>query len=133
MLLGDISTVLCITVCRNFLYFLNLCSLLENFGLWGTILCWSCTFPVQLFFNDPASIFPLLTASGTTLDREYWMIYGGPRFLAVVWFGSSRPLHPLRELSFFLSLPVCRRSSLLTEERGVGGGRGAKSYDREKT
>jgi hypothetical protein len=31
-----------------------------------------------------------------------------------------------------LSLPVWRRSSLLTGEGEVGGGRGAKSSDREK-
>ncbi len=37
---------------------------------------------------------------------------------------------PVRTLSPFLSLPVCRRSSFLT--RGEGG-LGAKSYNREKT
>ncbi len=44
------------------------------------------------------------------------MIYGGPSFLAVVaiW------LFPLsHQSSLFLSLPVCRRSGLLTGE-GVG-------------
>ncbi len=50
------------------------------------------------------------------------MIYRGPGFLAVIWFGSlptpSSQLS-LSKLSLFLSLPVCRRSSLLT-----GGGRG---------
>jgi hypothetical protein len=40
------------------------------------------------------------------------MIYRGPGFLAVVWFGFSP--YPLRKLSVFLSLPVYRRSSLLT-------------------
>jgi hypothetical protein len=35
------------------------------------------------------------------------------------------------KLPLFLSLPVCRRSILLTGEEG-GGGRGAKSDDREK-
>ncbi len=40
-------------------------------------------------------------------------------------------LSPISKLSLFLSLPVCRRSSLLTgEEEGIGGG--AKSYDGEK-
>ncbi len=46
------------------------------------------------------------------------MIYGGPGFLAVVRYGSS-PYLVISRLSLFLSLPVCRRSSLLTEE-GVG-------------
>jgi hypothetical protein len=56
--------------------------------------------------------------------REYWMIYRGPGFLAVVWFGiSPTPSHttsPVSKLSLFLSLPVCRRSSLLTEKGGRG-------------
>ncbi len=39
------------------------------------------------------------------------------------------PPSPVSKLSLFLSLPVCRRSSLLTRE-GERGGRGAKSYDR---
>jgi hypothetical protein len=36
------------------------------------------------------------------------------------------------KLSLFLRLPVRHRSSLLSRKVGVGGGRGAKSYDREK-
>jgi hypothetical protein len=61
------------------------------------------------------------------------MIYRAPGFLAVVLFGSSPTpfLHLSNNLPLFLCLPVCRRSSLLTG-RGVGDGRGAKSYDREK-
>ncbi len=41
---------------------------------------------------------------------------------------------PVRKLSLFLSFPMYRRSNLLSEEkgRGLGGGRGTKSYDREK-
>ncbi len=42
--------------------------------------------------------------------REYWMIYRGTGFLAVVWFGSS-PTFP--QLSLFLSLPVCPRQVYL--------------------
>ncbi len=38
------------------------------------------------------------------------------------------PPSPISNLSLFLSLPVCRRSS----DRERGGGRGAKSYDSEK-
>ncbi len=80
--------------------------------------------------------------------------YRGPDFLAVV---RLPPPPPVSNLSFFLSLPVCRWSSLLTGEDGGGGGgggfvgggggvgggaggggggggggRGTKSYDREK-
>jgi hypothetical protein len=47
------------------------------------------------------------------------------------------PAHPLppsppSKLPLFLSLPECRRSSLLTGEVGEVVRRGAKSYDREK-
>ncbi len=59
--------------------------------------------------------------------KEYWMIYRGPRFLAVVWFGSQpTPFHPLpvSKLSLFLTLPVYRR-----QPRGWGR---IESYDGEK-
>jgi hypothetical protein len=58
--------------------------------------------------------------------REYVMYYRGPGFLAVVWFGSF-PIpfpFPVSKLSLFHSLPLCRLSSLLTEDRGRGGERG---------
>ncbi len=49
------------------------------------------------------------------------MIYKGPGFLAVTWLGSSlAPFphpSPVRKLSLFLSLPVCRRSSLQKIEK----------------
>jgi hypothetical protein len=57
--------------------------------------------------------------------REYWMIYRGPGFLAVLWFGSSPTL-----LTLFLSLPVSP-VELIDGRRG-GGGRGAQSYFHEK-
>ncbi len=64
------------------------------------------------------------------LASEYWIIYRGPDFFAVVWFGSSPrpspPHSPVSKLSPFLSIPVWRRLSLL-----AGGGGGAKSDDRE--
>ncbi len=47
------------------------------------------------------------------------MIYRGPDFLAVVWFGSSPTRFspsPVTSLSLFLSLPVCHRPSLMTWE-----------------
>jgi hypothetical protein len=58
--------------------------------------------------------------------REYWMIYRWPVFLAVVWFGSSLTPSPpaVSKLSLFLSLPVCRRLSIIT---GEGGGRWGRS------
>ncbi len=63
--------------------------------------------------------------------REYWMIYRGPGFLAVVRFGSSpTPFPPLSRrqvVSLSQCSFVCRRSSLLTEE---GGRRG--EVEREK-
>jgi hypothetical protein len=54
---------------------------------------------------------------------EYWMIYRGPGFLAVVWFGTSSVPSPVSKLSLFLSLPVCRRSILLTRKGGREGRR----------
>jgi hypothetical protein len=47
------------------------------------------------------------------------MICGGPGFLVVVRYGSSP--YPVIKLSLFLSLPVCRRSSLLSGEGVVEG------------
>jgi hypothetical protein len=80
---------------------------------------------VKSFLGDILELF--LVSS-----REYWRIYNGPGFLAVVWFGSfptlPRPL-PLpfssvskAKLSLFLSLSAGRRGSLLT----------AMSYDDKK-
>jgi hypothetical protein len=39
---------------------------------------------------------------------------------------------PVIKFSPFLCFPVCRQSSLLTREEGLGEGEGAKSYDSEK-
>ncbi len=65
--------------------------------------------------------------------REYWMIYGGPGFIAVAWIGSS----PTPSLPY---LPSVSSTSDTQEdwerdgrERGEGvRGRGANSYDGEK-
>ncbi len=54
--------------------------------------------------------------------REYWKIYRGTGFLSVVWYGSSPAPSPsflVSKLSLFLSLLVCRQTSLPT---GEGGG-----------
>ncbi len=66
------------------------------------------------------------------VSREYWMIYRGPGFLAVVWFGSSPTpppsanclsLSPPLSLSPHLSkLIVCRRSSDGSGRRGMEEG-----------
>jgi hypothetical protein len=46
------------------------------------------------------------------------MLYRVPGFLAIVLFGSptTRPPSPASKMSFFVSLPVCRRSGLLKGE-----------------
>ncbi len=54
--------------------------------------------------------------------REYWMIYRWSGRLAVLWFVSSStyfPHSPVSNFSLFLSLALCRRSSLPTGE-GLG-------------
>ena len=50
------------------------------------------------------------------LAREYLIYYRGPGCLAVVWYDLF-PLSPISKLSLFISLPVCRRLSLLTQNR----------------
>ncbi len=50
------------------------------------------------------------------------------RRLAVVWFGSSPTPLSRQQMSFFLSLPVCRQQL----PGAGGGGRGVKSHDGEK-
>ena len=55
-------------------------------------------------------------------SREYRMIYLGPGFLVVVWLGPSitpSPTSRQQVVFFYLSLPVCRRSSW--RERGLKG------------
>ncbi len=53
-----------------------------------------------------------------------------PSFLAVKFGSFPLPSSPsVRKLSLFLSLPVCRRSSLLTEEGGGGDVAGAKTTE----
>jgi len=52
------------------------------------------------------------TASWTVVTRECWMIYRGPGFLAVVWFGSSCPFPPS---------PVSKLDRRHTRRRGGRG------------
>ncbi len=54
------------------------------------------------------------------------MIYRWPGFLAIVWFSSTSTTPPPR-----LSRLMCRRSSLLTGERGKGWGRSQITRRRE--
>ncbi len=65
-------------------------------------------------------------------SREYCMIYRGPGFHAVVWFGSSPTPLSRQQLTLFLRLPVCRWSCLLTGERGAGKGLGRKKFIRPR-
>ncbi len=75
---------------------------------------------------------PFLLPDTMQASLALLIIYRGPGFLAVVWFGSSPTLpHPVSKLSLFLSHPVCRLSNLLTGEGG-GGGEGARLYVGEK-
>ncbi len=55
-------------------------------------------------------------------SREYWMIYRGPGFLDLDP-PTPPPPFPRQQVVSLLSLPVCRRSSLLTGEGGMGRGR----------
>ncbi len=59
--------------------------------------------------------------------REHWMIYRGPGFLAVVWFGSLPNPSPLSNLSLFLSIPACRAGRAYCWEKG-----GRKGWRRSK-
>jgi hypothetical protein len=65
--------------------------------------------------------------------REYWVIYRGPGFLAVVWFGSLPTPFPLLSVYKLVRRRTGRlrkRDKLLTGEGRKGGG--PESYDRKK-
>ncbi len=51
--------------------------------------------------------------------REYWIIYRGPSFLVVVWFGSMPALSPVSKLNRRHTGRLRKRDNLLT---GEGGG-----------
>ncbi len=68
-------------------------------------------------------------------NREYWIIYRGQGFLAVIWFGSfAAPPPPITvsKLDRRHTGRLRKRDNLLTGE-GVGGGWGAESYNCQKT
>ncbi len=69
----------------------------------------------------------------TVRTRENWVIYRGPGFFTVVWFGSSLTPSPSRQNARPCSERhtgrLINRENLLS---GEGGGQGAKSDDGEK-
>jgi hypothetical protein len=89
--------------------------------------------PVSIFKTDPCEkkqqLFLLLHFT------EYWMIYRGPGFLAVVWLGSlPNPPPPLPSVSATGDTRSLRKREYLpTGEGGGGVGRGAESWDSKKT
>ncbi len=79
---------------------------------------------LQNIYGSSANLQPVILSSfylHCICTRECWTNYRGPDLLAVIWFGSSPPPSPVSKLSLFLSLPVCRRSSLLMGDGGGGG------------
>jgi hypothetical protein len=65
--------------------------------------------------NEAAEAIAKNTKGQRLSDKiNSWMKIRGSRFLAVVWSGSTPTPspYPVRKLSLFLSLPMCRRSSL---------------------
>ncbi len=92
---------------------------------------WSCL-PVRWDKLD----LVLLFKAGSHCSRDYWMIFRGPGFLAVVWFGSSHTPSPLNvsKLHWRHTERLRMRDNLLTGWGGGGAGVEivADSYDRKK-
>ncbi len=61
---------------------------------------------------------------GGELSREYWMVYRGPGFLAVIWVGSSPtpPPSPVSKLERRRTGRLRKRAKLPTEEGGKRAG-----------
>ncbi len=98
------------------------------------------SWPADTSFKDDVTVLFLLGASFTTgkcngfapfystisrrlsgpMPREYWMIYRGPGFLAVVWFGSTPILSPspvfFSGFLFIVAGRDCRRWGGVGEE-----------------
>ncbi len=70
----------------------------------------------------------------TARTRKYWMIYRGPGFLAVIWFGSSpNPFSPFPSVSSTGDTQEDEKERQVVDGRGGGQGRGwAESYDHKK-
>ncbi len=58
---------------------------------------------------------------------KYWMVYGRPGFLDVVWFGSSPPPPPISKLDWRDTRRLRKRDNLQGGDGGEGGG-GAKNH-----
>ncbi len=106
-------------------------------------LSWVCTGDLQyLFKNVQRRKFFVWNRDGKSLSllimtiaytREHWLIYRGPGFLAVAWFGSTSTPPPSPPPQQLVSPFQSSQSPVeLTDGRGGGGGRGAKSNDIEK-
>ncbi len=77
-----------------------------------------------------SSLF-LLSIVAMHESRKYELIYRGPGFLEEVWLGSSPTPSPHQQVSLSQSSCVLPWSGLYWgERRGLGDGRGAKSYDK---
>ncbi len=97
---------------------------------WILTLCWF--FLLAIITNDWRNYQFLLSVfypSGMRLTgREYWIIYSGPGFFAVVWFASSPtpsspPPSPVRKLDWRNTGRLRKRDNLLTGEGKKGWGR----------
>ncbi len=106
------------------------------FAMRTVIACHLLSFPCT--GQHPKTPTAQLLLPGSYVEpREYLMVYRRPltelscgRMIRLL--AQPPPPSPVTNLSLFISLPVCRRSSLLTGEAGRGGGLGAKAYDRKK-
>ncbi len=85
-----------------------------------------CGYVSFLHFFFSLSISSSLILQG----REYWLIYRGPGYLAVVWFGSSPT--PVSKLDRRHTGRLRKRDNFLTGEGGRGGWPRGKSYDRKE-
>jgi hypothetical protein len=59
-------------------------------------------------------------------SRQYWMVYWGPGFPSVVWFGSSPTPSPVSKLN-------CRHTGRLTKRDNFMTGEGGWGCDRSRT
>jgi hypothetical protein len=94
--------------------------------------------PKWIWFPSPQTldldVMPLPAGGGRGTHREYWIMYRGPGFLALLWFGFSHTPYPPKSP---VSMPDRRQAGRLRKratcwrQRGEGG-RGSESYDRKK-
>ncbi len=90
---------------------------------WGkfSFLFYQCGICFYSFILPPLHISPYSVLSlFISLGIEDWMIYRGPGFLAVVWFGSTPAPSPVSNLTLSV-FKGCRCSSLLTGKEGGEG------------